>query len=107
MYFFSFEVFPKHTNPEYGRVDGAFAAVFVNDSVQRAAETAARDLIEEAGWEIDGLDDVRPVTLDSFPLGDPNRDKFEQALVDGIVVTFHQWPVGAPEDDEDSDERAV
>ena len=101
MYFLSFEAHPKPTHPDYGEVDGAFAAAFVNESIAGAAEAAARAFIEEAGWDVSDLDVSHPVELESFPPGDPRREQFEQALIDGIVVTFHQWPVGAPDDDEE------
>jgi len=108
VYFLSFEAHPKPAHPDYGRVDGAFAAVFVNESVADAAEAAARSFIEEAGWDVGELDASHPVELASFPPGDPSRERFEQALIDGIVVTFHQWPVGAPDHDaEDTDGSAA
>ena len=102
MYFLTFEAHPKPTHPDYGTVDGAFASVFVNESVAGAAETVAREFIEENGWDVAELDQSYPVELESYPPGDPSRQHFEQALIDGIVVTFHQWPVGAPDDDEES-----
>jgi hypothetical protein len=101
VHFFSFEVHPKPAHPDYGEVDGAFAAAFVNEPIAEAAEVAARAFIEEAGWDVGALDASHPVELESFPPGHPSRERFEQALIDGIVVTFHEWPVGAPDDDED------
>jgi hypothetical protein len=101
MYFLSFEAHPKPANPVYGHVDGAFAAAFVNESVAGAAEAIARAFIEEVGWDVGELDVAHPVELATFPPEHPSRRLFEQALVDGIVVTFHQWPVGAPEDEKD------
>ncbi len=101
MYFLSFEAHPKPTYPDYGEVDGAFAAAFVNESIAGAAEAVARAFIEEAGWDVGDLDISHVVELESFPPGDRSREQFQQALVDGIVVTFHQWPVGAPDNDKE------
>jgi len=101
VYFLSFEAHPKPTHRDYGEVDGAFAAVFVNESIADAAEAAARAFIEQVGYDVGELDESHPVELDSFPPGHPSREQFEQALIDGIVVTFHEWPVGAPDDDEE------
>ena len=108
MHFLVFEAHPKPIHADYGRVDGAFVAVFVNEPVPAAAEAAARAFIEEAGWDVAELDQSYPAELESFPLGHPSRDRFEQALIDGIVATFNRWPVGAPDDDsEDADGGAA
>src|SRR5256885_5445520 len=72
---------PKPTHPDYGEVDGAFAAAFVNESIAGAAEAAARAFIEEAGWDVGDPDVSHPVELGSFPPGDPRREHFEQALI--------------------------
>jgi len=104
VHFLVFEAHPKPAHVDYGRVDGAFVSVFVNEPVPAAAEAAARTFIEEAGWDVAQLDQSYPIELESFPVGDPSRERFEQALIDGIVVTFNRWPVGAPdEDSKDSD----
>jgi len=108
VHFLVFEAHPKPIHADYGRVDGAFVAVFVNEPVPAAAEAAARAFIEEAGWDVAELDQSYPAELESFPLGHPSRDRFEQALIDGIVATFNRWPVGAPDDDsEDADGGAA
>jgi len=99
VYFLVFEAHPNPAHPDYGRVDGAFAAVFVNESIPSAAEAAARAFIEEAGWDVAELNESHPVELDSFPADHPSRERFEQALIDGIVVTFNQWPLGVPDDE--------
>lgn len=106
MFFLSFEVRPKPEHPSYGEVDGAFAATFVNETSLGQAEIVARKFIDEVGWEIEGLDDSHRVALESLPRSHPAYAKVQQALSDGIVVTFHQWPVGADDADEGFDPRA-
>jgi hypothetical protein len=107
VFFLLFEVHPKPENPVYGEVDGAFAAAFVNDSSLGQAEIAARKFIDEAGWDIEGLDDSHRVALESLTRDHPGYAKVQQAMVDGIVVTFHEWPVGADDADDGFDPRAV
>lgn len=99
MYFVMLEASPKPTNSAYGKTDGAFAAMFVNEPIQAAAEAAAMAFVEENGWDVIELSEAYPVELDQYPLGDPSRDKFEQALLDGVVATFNTWPVGAPDEE--------
>jgi hypothetical protein len=99
LYFLMYSVFPKHTHPEYGAVDGAYVSLFVNEPVQAAAEVAAGGLIDQQGGEIDELDEAYPVELEMYPPGHPSREQFEQAQLDGVVARFHRWPVGAPDEE--------
>jgi len=99
MYFVMLEASPKPLHPAYGKTDGAFAAVFVNESVHAAAEAAATAFVEEHGWDVIEVNEAYPVEIDQYPVGDSSRDHFEQALLDGVVATFNTWPVGAPEDE--------
>jgi hypothetical protein len=92
-------VFPKPSHPEYGRIDGAYVSLFVNEIDKDRAEAAAGALIEQEGWDIEELDEAYPVELSRYPAGNLSRDRFEQATIDGIVATFHRWPVGASEDE--------
>ena len=103
MFFLTFEARPKPSHPAYEEVGGAVAAVFVNEVVQGAAEAAAREFMDDAGWEVGDLDKAYPVELDAFPQGDRSRAKFEQALKDGIAITYHAWPVGGADLDDSED----
>ena len=104
MFFLTFETRPKPSHPAYGEVGGAVAAVFVNEVVQGAAEAAAREFMDAAGWDVGPLDKAYLVELDAFPQGHRNRARFEQALKDGVAVTFHAWPVGADDVDDLADD---
>ena len=99
----SFEVHPKPENPAYGELESVFAAAFVNETTAGRAELVARKFLENAGWDIEGVDETHRVALESLPRTHPAHTKVQQALVDGIVVTFHEWPVGADDDDEGFD----
>ena len=99
MYFLVYEVFPRPSHPEYGRIDGAYATLFVNQLVLKAAESAAQTLIEGEGWEIEKLEEAHPILTDSYPPGHPSQALVAQARADGIVATFHRWPVGAPDEE--------
>lgn len=99
MFYLTFETRPKPSHPAYGEVGGAVAALFVNEVGQGAAEAAAREFMEKAGWDVGELDRASVVELDAFPQGHRSRARFEQALKEGIVVTYHAWPVGAEDED--------
>ena len=108
MFFLTFETRPKPSHPAYGEVEGALAAVFVNEVVQDAAEAVAREFMDDAGWDVGELDKAYAVELDAFPQGHRSRARFEQALKDGIAVTYHAWPAGATDvDDLADDDGAV
>jgi len=104
MFLLTFETRPKPSHPAYGEVGGALAALFVNEAVQDAAEAAARAFMDEAGWEVGELDKAQAVELDAFPQGHRSRARFEQAVKDGIAVTYHAWPVGAEDADDFADD---
>ena len=75
-------------------VDGAFVACWVNEPTADLAEQIARAGIEAAGWDALDLDECRSVERDAY-LGKPESlELFDQASIDGLVLTFHRWPIG-------------
>ena len=103
MFFLTFETRPKPSHPAFEEVGGAVAALFVNEVVQDAAEAAAREFLDNAGWEVGDLDKAYAVELDTYPQGHRSRARFEQALQEGIAVTYHAWPPGADFEDLEDD----
>lgn len=100
MYFLVLEAHPKPDHDEYGPVDGAYVSAFVDAASAAAAERAARDLIAKRGWYSDDFDE-EPRWIERAEL-DGNAaslERFDQASADGIVATFHRWPVGAPDEE--------
>ena len=98
MMFLLYEVHPQPSHPEYGTIDGAFASMWVNEAVQAPAQTVALEFLQANRWDVEELEEAYFVTLDTYADGDIGRDRFEQALIDGVVATFFHWPVGAPEE---------
>jgi len=99
MFFFTFVAHPKPTHSKYGVIDGAYVACWVAEPVEDIAEHTAREAIEVQGWDVDELDEGYPVSIDDYELGSESRERYEQAVTDGVVLTFHTWPVGAPDED--------
>jgi len=108
MYFVMLGATPKPSNERYGVTDGAYAACWVATDDPAAAECRARSLLEDIGWDVTGAEESYPVTRDQYAEGSVALERFDQASVDGVVVTLHTWPIGAPDDEEESDvDRAV
>jgi hypothetical protein len=100
MYFLVVEVHPKTTHPDYGTVDGAFAACFVHAMTPVEAERSARDVLNESGWDTEALEEAaRWIDRAEIEGNAQSLERFDQASVDGIVVTLNRWPVGAPDED--------
>jgi hypothetical protein len=98
VHFLVFLAHPKPSSDDYGSVDGAYVSCWVNEPVASAAELVARQFIDDAGWDIQELDEAHPISENHYSASDPGREKADQARIDGIVVTFHVWDVGAPDE---------
>jgi hypothetical protein len=98
MHFFVIEAHPKTSNELYGKVDGAFVSCWANNPLRDVAEAEARAFIEQNGWNADELDTAEWVEDDDYPIDKLTREYFEQAKTDGLVVVFHRWDVGAPDE---------
>ena len=99
MFFFMFLAHPKPTHADYGTIDGAYVACWVNEPVETAAEHMAREAIEALGWDVEEREDGFPVSLEDYEPNSQSRAMYEQATVDGVVLSFHRWAVGAPDED--------
>ena len=98
MYFFVFLAHPKPSHSEYGVVDGAYVSCWVRDPVEAAADLAARELIESAGWDVDERDEAYPLADNHYAPDQDAYEHMEQARTDGICAVFHRWDVGAPDE---------
>lgn len=99
MFFFTFLAHPRPTHAEYGTVDGAYVACWVEEPIETVAERIAREAIEALGWDVDDRDEGYVVAPDDYEPGTQARLRCEQAVLDGVMLEFHRWPVGAPDED--------
>ena len=90
---------PKPTSEHYGVEDGAYVSCWVNEPTESVAEDVARAAIAEAGWDVERKDEASEVSADSYPPDSESGLLFAQAMVDGCVLTFHVWNIGAPDDE--------
>ena len=98
MHFLVFLAHPKPSSDDYGSVDGAYISCWVNESVLSAADLVARQFIDDAGWDVEELDEAYPISENHYSASDPGREYADQARIDGIVVTFVVWDIGAPDE---------
>ncbi len=94
VFYLVLEVFPKPTSAAYGIKDGAYAACWAVAADARSAERRARALLEELGWDIECVDECRRVERREFLEQPESLAHFDQAAMDGIVITLHTWPLG-------------
>ena len=98
MYWLMLYAHPRPNADDYGVIDAAWASCFVNGDDLRDAEARAREFLALAGWDTEELEEFQVVTRDEYENDPDNLAKFDQALIDGLVVTLHQWDVGAPDE---------
>jgi len=99
MYFFVLLAHPKPSHRDYGVIDGAYVACWVNEPTEELAEAVAREAIEDLEWDVEERDQGYHIGRDDFEVGSKSLQRFDQALVDDCVLDFNQWRVGAPDDD--------
>jgi hypothetical protein len=100
MYFLVLEAYPKPSHPEYGSVDGAYASCFVNAESANAAEADARFLLDKIGWDVERIEEAaRQIERTELRGNGVGLERYDQALTDSIVVTLHEFPVGAPDEE--------
>ena len=94
MFFITLEAAPKPTHARYGEIDGAFVSCWVNEPTAHLAEQVARAGIDSAGWDALVVDERRSVIREEYIEKPEALEYFDQASIDGLVLTFHTWPVG-------------
>jgi hypothetical protein len=96
--FINIEAHPKPDSEDYGIVSGAQAACWVDTDDPHVAERRVRKLLDESGWDTEALEEARLVTREEYEGAPDSLKYFDQAVRDGIVVSMHTWPVGAPDE---------
>jgi hypothetical protein len=107
LFLVTIEARPEPGTVECGKMGGSFVNCWVDADDLRTAERQAVALIQENGWRPHRFEEWSLVTRDTYtdwePLDDGGpdlREIFEQALIDGEVCVFNNWPVDAPDADE-------
>ena len=98
MYWVMLQTHPRPDSDDYGQKDAAYASCFVATMDAAEAEERAREALAEHGWDSDELEDGRVVTREDYEDDPDTMEKFDQAMIDGVVITLHSWDVGAPDE---------
>ena len=100
MFFLTFLAVPTSDAKEFHESGGAYVSCWIQSGDRSAAEQRARDLIQDYGWSVEGLEEGAIVTSADYDRDDEDREFYEQALVEGEVLVLNTWPRGEEEDDE-------
>ena len=88
------EARPSHESPEFKEVAGAFVNIYVTARLEAEALAIASSEIAEAGWLIVAVEDQYSLTRAEAQAAPDLLPYFQQALLDGIVLVFHNYPHG-------------
>lgn len=73
--------------------NAAYISVYTTAPSEANARSVALREVAEAGWHCVNIDSVSKHTESDYPTERPGREYFEQALVDGIVLVVHSFPL--------------
>lgn len=91
MFFIQLRVRPAENSPNAVEYGGAYANCWVQREVLSDAMAAAIDLVHDAGWQAETVEEERQVFREEFN-GD-GLEYFDQAVLDNEVCVFHTWPI--------------
>ena len=94
LYVVRYEAKPLPGSESFASCSGAAVNVWVDVSTEQQALARAAQEVQEAGWSIESLKGVFPITRDDYSEDTTGLEYFEQALIDGIVLVFHTWQDG-------------
>jgi hypothetical protein len=94
LYVVTYEARPSPGSEDFATCSGAAVNVWVEAATEQQALFIASQEIHDAGWLIDSLESVRPITRPDYSEDPTGVEYFEQALVDGVVLVFHTWQEG-------------
>jgi len=99
LYLVTIEALPNAGTDDFAEFGGAYVNVYISEASEAAALASAQREIAEAGWSCKTVENVTYVTREDFPENDEGIESFEQALVDGLVLDFHTYPIEPEGDD--------
>lgn len=103
MYFLTFLATPTSDAKEFHESGGAYVSCWIQSGDRYAAEERARELIQEYGWSVEGLEEGAIVTSADYDRDDEDREFYEQALTEGEVLVFNTWPRGEEGGEDDGE----
>lgn len=83
---------PHHDNQECADVGGAYVSCWLDVDSEQGATSRVAGEIRDAGWVLESIESIGVATREDYDESDPNRQYFEQALIDTVVLVFNTWP---------------
>lgn len=105
MFFLTFLAVPTPDAKEYLVSGGAYVNCWIQSPDRFQAESRARELIGEYGWQVEALEEGAIVTSESYDEDEEDREFYEQALVENEVLVFNTWPPESEDEEEDEDDE--
>jgi hypothetical protein len=93
------EARPSLTSAEFEHVAGAFVNIYTTARSEAEALAIAGAEIAEAGWLIISVEDQYSLTRAEAQATPDLLPYYEQALLDGVALVFHNYPHGGEEPD--------
>ena len=90
MWFVRLSATPLAESQEFAEFGGAYVNCWL-DMPERDAMVRASELIKSYGWQIETIEESRPVAIESYEPESEGSKYFKQAQVDREVVVFHSW----------------
>lgn len=96
-----YEAIPLPESEDFDACGGAYINCWVSARSEEEASKSAYAMIRERGWKVVSIQEgCREVTRALYEEDEESRGYYDQAVVDEECYVFHQWPVGAEDDDD-------
>jgi len=102
MWVITYEAIPKPSNPEFGKSGGALIDCWILYAWEDGAKYLARYEVEKE-WTILETVGASWYESDDVPEEDPDRQYYDQVLIDGGTFVYNIYPLQADDNDEDFD----
>jgi hypothetical protein len=92
------DALPRPGTQAYAEYGGAMINVYTTELAEQPAVAVATREVTEAGWQVQSVEETYLLTRNDLAhAGADGTAYFEQALLDGVVVVLHTYPV-SPQD---------
>ena len=100
MWVITYHVVPKPGTTEFNKSGGAYVDCWILYAWQDGAEHLSKYEVEKE-WVITETLGISWIEAEDIADDDPDKEYFEQALVDGGTFVYNLYPLNADEEDED------
>jgi hypothetical protein len=91
------EARPLPDSPDFGEVAGAFVNVYCTADTDATALNLASSEITQQGWVVLSVEGQHVMSRSEAQSSPDTLAYYEQTLIDGVVLVFHNFPHGGEE----------